>query len=268
MRPIVCLILLICALVVAPAVAQDAVPPAAPEAGPSWDGTLRRIHAPILMYHYVSPLPPDWDAVRKDLTVLPDLFRAHMEYLFYEGYTPISLYDLNDALLNGRPLPAKPVVLTFDDGYEDHYATVFPMLRQFKFTATFFVITGAADANRPGYLTWDQIREMSDAGMDMEAHTKNHVELDGLTYDELVYEMLGSLESLAHYTGHASHMFSFPVGRYDDLTLQVAAQMPIWRAVTTENGALHTTDNRFELSRTRISFDTSVDALAAILRDN
>ncbi|MCA9908976.1 MAG: polysaccharide deacetylase family protein, partial [Anaerolineae bacterium] len=102
----------------------------------------------------------------------------------------------------------------------------------------------------------------------MEAHTKNHVELDERTYDELVYEMLGSMESLGHYTGRPSHMFSFPVGRYDDLTLEVAAQMPIWRAVTTQSGALHTTDNRFELARTRIHFDTSVDALAAILRDN
>jgi len=261
------LILILCALAVIPVAAQTEAPAAEPDAPPAWDGTLRRIHAPILMYHYVGQLPPDWDATRQDLTVLPELFSAHMEYLFYEGYTPISLYDLNEALLDGRPLPAKPVVLTFDDGYRDHYDNVFPLLRQFGFTGTFFIITGAADDNRPGYMTWDEIGEMADAGMSMEAHTKNHVELDGRTYDELVYEMLGSMESLGHYTGRASHMFSFPVGRYDDLTLDVAAQLPIWRAVTTQPGTLQTTDNDFELPRVRIHWDTDVDRLAAILRE-
>lgn len=253
-------------LPVLPAASQEATPPApAPAPGPAWDGTLRRIHAPILMYHYVGSLPPDWDAVRRDLTVSPALFRAHMEYLFYNGYTPISFYDLHDALMTGRALPAKPVILTFDDGYTDHYANALPILREFGFTATFFIITAAADENRPDHLTWPQIIEMADAGMSMEAHTKNHVELDGRTYDELIYEMLGSMESLGHYTRRQPHMFSYPVGRYDDLTLQVAAQLPIWRAVTTEPGTLHTTDNALTMTRMRIHEDTSVAALASIL---
>lgn len=237
-----------------------------PESSASqWDGTLRRIRVPILMYHYISELPEDADDIRVGLTVSPSLFRAHMNYLHEQGYTTISLYDLDNALLQGTPLPPKPVILTFDDGYLDHYTNVFPVLREYGFTGTFFIITGLADQKAQGYMTWDQIRTMAAAGMNMESHTKTHADLRDRDYDFLVYELLGSLESLAAINGHQSHMFAYPVGRYDDATLSVLGQLPVWRAVTTQPGLLHTTDNRLELPRQRITGNMSVSGLAYIL---
>ncbi len=247
------------------ALAQMPTPTATDRAEPLWDGTYRRIRVPILMYHYVSELPEDADDVRTDLTLSPEIFRAHMERLFFGGYTSVSLYDVNEALLAGTALPAKPVVLTFDDGYIDHYTNVFPALRQYGFTATFFIITGQVDAANPAYLSWDQIREMSDAGMDMEPHTKSHVDLRERDYDFLVYEMLGSVESLQAYTGRTPHMFSYPIGNYDDATLSVASTLPIWRAVTTQNGDLLTNDNRLELPRLRIHNFTGVTGLLQLV---
>lgn len=238
---------------------QNAVPP-------SGDGTLRRIHVPILMYHYVSELPPDADATRIDLTVRPDMFRTHMQDLKDDGYTTITLYQLDDALLNGTPLPAKPIILTFDDGYIDHYVNVFPILKEYGFIGTFFIITGMPDNHVPGYVTWEQIREMSDAGMDMESHTKTHQDLRNRDYDFLVYELLGSAQSLQAYTGREPHMFAYPVGHYDDMTLNVLHQLGMWRAVTTESGSLETTDNRLELPRLRVSGDTGVSGLEYLLR--
>src|SRR5690606_1856222 len=138
------------------------------------DGTMRRIHVPILMYHYVSPLPPDADDIRRDLTVLPDVFERQLVYLANEGYQTISLYQLYDALMNGAPLPPKPIILTFDDGYIDHYQYVFPALQRHGMTGTFFVITGRTDSNDPAYMSWAQINEMARAGMSMEPHTKYH----------------------------------------------------------------------------------------------
>jgi hypothetical protein len=173
---------------------------------PTWDGTLRRIRVPILMYHYVSYLPSDADEYRRDLTITPDMFLAHLAYLKQQGYETISLYQLDEALVNGTPIPPKPVILSFDDGYIDHYVNVFPALKAYGFTGTFFVITGLADANRPDYLNWRQIREMADAGMSMESHTKDHVDLRGKDYHFLVYQLLGSLESLSAYTGRSVHM--------------------------------------------------------------
>ncbi len=235
---------------------------------PAWDGTYRRIRAPILMYHYVSELPRDADDTRLDLTTTPQTFHEHLDYLVSHGYTPISLYQLDDALLIGTPLPDQPVVLTFDDGYADHYAVVFPLLRQFGFTATFFIITGMADDHDPEHLSWEQIRTMSEAGMDMESHTKTHPDLRGRSYDFLVYELLGSAQSLEAYTGKTPHMFAYPSGQYDDETLTVLKTLSVWRAVTTNPGITATTDNRLELPRQRIHNYTGVDQLAELLIGN
>lgn len=229
------------------------------------DGTLRRIRVPILMYHYISPLPEDADPIRTDLTIDPSLFRAHVQYLSEAGYTTISLAELDTALLTGAPLPPKPIILTFDDGYIDHYTEVFPILKEHNFTGTFFIITARADANSADYLNWSQISEMAEAGMTMASHTKNHPDLRDRDRDFLVYEMLGSLESLAAHTDEPTLMFSYPAGQYDDLTLQIARELNIARAVTTQPGMLHTTDNRLELPRVRVHGNTSVSGLEYLL---
>jgi peptidoglycan/xylan/chitin deacetylase (PgdA/CDA1 family) len=233
--------------------------------GVAWDGTLRRIRVPILMYHYVSEPPEDADEIRIALSITPSMFRQHMDFLFFQGYTPISLYHLHEALLTGLPLPPKPVILTFDDGHIDHYTNVFPVLREYGFTATFFIITATADHNHPDHLSWDQIAEMARAGMSMESHTRDHVDLRGRDYDFLVYQLLGAQESLEYYTGRTPHFFAYPAGNYDAMTLTVLRTLPVWRAVTTRPGVLHTTDNALALPRLRISNTTGVPGLRMLL---
>lgn len=234
----------------------------------TFDGTLRRIHVPILMYHYVSELPEDADEYRQDLTVMPAIFYAHMQYLYEQGYTTISLYQLHEALYTGAELPPRPVVLTFDDGHIDHYETVLPILQEFGFTGTFFIITGLADVNHPEYMTWGQIQILAEAGMDMESHTKTHRDLRERDVDFLVYEILGSIESLEAHLQRPARIFSYPAGRYDDLTLAVLGSTPVIRAVTTRFGAYHTSDNRLELPRLRVSGDMGVSGLAHLLNSS
>ncbi len=229
------------------------------------DGTLRRINVPILMYHYVSPLPLDADQLRVGLTLSPEMFRQHIQYLRDAGYSTVSLYQLHDALIAGTPLPPKPIVLTFDDGYIDHYTVVFPILREFGYTGTFFIITGKADASESNYVSWDQINEMADAGMSMEAHTKNHVDLRERDYDFLVYQILGSIESLQAHTQQDTRIFAYPAGRYDEATLAVLESLAVWRAVTTESGTLHTSDNLLEVTRLRVNGEMSVAGLGQLL---
>lgn len=231
----------------------------------SGDGTLRRLRVPILMYHYVSELPPDADGIRIGLTVLPNVFAQHIDYLKQENYSTISLYEMNEALEFGTPLPPKPVILTFDDGHIDHYTNVFPILQNAGFTGTFFIATQFVDNNRPEYMSWSQIQEMAMAGMSMEAHTKTHSDLRLRSYDFLVYEIVGSMESLDFHTGIQPRMFAYPVGRYDADTLAVVDSTSILRAVTTQPGSYHTTDNRLEVSRLRISNETGVPGLAYLL---
>jgi len=229
------------------------------------DGTLRRIRVPILMYHYVSELPPNADDIRIGLTISLQRFREHMHYLQSGGYTTISLYEIHLALEYGIPLPQRPVVLTFDDGYIDHYINVFPILQDYGFIGTFFIVTDFADTRRPGYMSWEQIAEMAAAGMSMESHTKSHSDLRERSYDFLVYEILGSVESLTSHTSIEPHMFAFPAGRYDTDVLNVLDTTHIFRAVTTEPGTYHTTDNHFLMPRMRITPETGIGALQYLL---
>lgn len=229
------------------------------------DGTLRRIFVPILMYHYVSPLPESADDIRRGLTVEPHIFDAHLRYFRDQGYDAISLYDLHSALQWGSPLPPKPIVLTFDDSYLDHYEIVFPMLKEFGFVGTFFVITGHSDNANPNHMTWAHINEMALAGMSMEPHTKRHIDLRNRDADFLIYEIMGSLESLEAFTNHVPRFFAYPAGRYDALTLQILQTTPIFRALTTESGAYHTTTNYFEMPRLRVSGNMSVPALSGLI---
>src|SRR5689334_16807037 len=132
-------------------------------------------------------------------------------------------------------------------------------------TGTFFVITQFADNNAENYLTWAEIEEMQAGGMSMEAHTKNHVDLRDRDYDYLVFEIVGSIESIEAHTGSHSQMFAYPVGRYDDNTLAVMASTDVLRAVTTQLGIWQTSDNRLEVPRMRITNETNVSALIYLL---
>ncbi len=254
-------------LLIAPLASAQSVPaPPATHETSAWDGTLRRIRVPILMYHYISAPPADADVYRIDLSVPPELFRQHLALLSAEGYQTITFDDLYSALNTGSGLPAKPVILTFDDGYEDNYTAAFPLLREFGFSGTFFVMTAGPDLNSPNYMTWAQIAEMAAAGMQMESHTRDHPDLRGRDNDFLVYQLLGAEESLAAHTGQTPRVFAYPAGQYDDAVLSMLRSLGVKHAVTTAHGALHTTDGALELPRIRVRASTDTAVLAGLLQ--
>ena len=144
------------------------------------------------MYHYLSSPPSDADRYRRDLSVSPELFEQHLAYLKEQGYQTISLDDLTYSLALGRPLPSgeKPILITFDDGYLDNYQNAFPLLQKYGFTGVFFVVTELAERASAGmiapdglryadaYMTWDQLRAMTAAGMEVECHARVHEDSD------------------------------------------------------------------------------------------
>jgi peptidoglycan/xylan/chitin deacetylase (PgdA/CDA1 family) len=207
---------------------------------------------PILMYHYVSELPEDADIYRRDLTVSPEDFREQLQYLADEGYHCISLTDIHHYLTRGIPLPERPVVLSFDDGYVDAYEIVFPLLLEFGLSGTFFVLATPAHLASPHYLSWDQMKEMSDAGMDIQGHGRDHIDLTRESYDSLVYQILGIREAVEYHTGRAPLFFCYPSGRYDDDVIAVVQGAGYWGAVTTEWGRTHTQDGAYVMPRIRM----------------
>ncbi len=96
-----------------------------------------------------------------------------------QGYHSITLNQLMDALYYGGPLPKKPIILTFDDGYEDAYQFAYPLLKAHGFSGMFYIITGKVGWQ--GQATWDQLRTMLANGMQMGSHTVHHVDM-GDTY--------------------------------------------------------------------------------------
>src|ERR1043166_1123322 len=106
-----------------------------------WDYTERVTHVPILMYHYVDTPPKDADRVLQDLTVTRANFVEQVKWLSEQGYHSITPDQLVAALWQGAKLPSKPVMFTFDDGYANAWYNVTPVLLDYGYTGTFFVIT-------------------------------------------------------------------------------------------------------------------------------
>lgn len=243
------------------------LPPPAPTAAiaPTPDGTVRTARVPILMYHYLSVPPADANIYRLDLSVTPDLFAAHLDAIQQAGYTTISLYTWLAHLTQGAPLPDKPVVLTFDDGYRDAYENAFPLLRSRGMTATFFVVTDFIDEQRPEYLTWDMVREMYAGGMSIESHGRNHVSLKNKDADYLIWQALGSLETIEYELGVRPRFISYPAGDYDQTTIDIFHSANYWAGFTTQQGATHSSDDLFRVKRVRVHGDTSPEQLLRLL---
>ncbi|MBE2225541.1 MAG: polysaccharide deacetylase family protein, partial [Anaerolineae bacterium] len=156
-------------------------------------------------------------------------------------------------------LPEKPVILTFDDGYLDNYENAFPILQEFGFIGTFFVITDLADQGAAGYANWEQLEEMAAAGMRIESHTKSHPDLTENNRDGIIFQLLGSQETIAAHIGYTPRYLCYPGGRYNEETMQLLAELDFWGATTTQGGTWHNFEERYEWSRQRMRYETTMD---------
>ena len=252
-----------------PTVTPTAEPTATPTVTPTPTATYppppEEVNVPILMYHYISELPPDADHYRADLTVPPERFEEQLRYLQTQGYQTIHLVDIYDTLSTGKPLPENPIVLTFDDGYKDAYTNVFPMLQTYGFTAEFFMLATPSHFEAPHYLSWNDVRELADNGMSMQAHGRDHYDMTNRSYDFLVYQILGAKEAVEAHSDRNVTFFCYPSGRYDDDTQAVVASAGYLGAVTTQWGATQRLDNRYTWSRIRIKGAWALDTFDTIL---
>lgn len=163
----------------------------------------------ILEYHMVSTTD---DEDSRPYNVPPDEFRQHLDYLREQGYTAITLQDFMRARKGKQELPAKPVILTFDDGYEDNYTTLLPILEEYGIRANVFMVTNMI--GREGYLTWDELRDMQNRGIEIGSHTADHLPLPNLPADVQEKEVHLS-KLLLEWNGIKTVFhFSYPNGAY------------------------------------------------------
>lgn len=177
---------------------------------------------PILTYHYIANNPNAKDLARDTLEVSPDKFEAQMNYLSSHGYTPISLDTLFAIFSKQASSPLKPIVLTFDDGYIDFYTTVYPILTRFNFHAVSFIPTGLIGAGY--YMNWSQIKEIASSGLvTFEDHTISHANLAGLSYGQVLKQMVDSKKELQSQTGYPVNFIAYPYGISNSLVQQAAS---------------------------------------------
>ena len=204
------------------------------------------------MYHYISEPPEDADKYRVDLSVAPEDFRRQMAYLAENGYNTITFEDLSRAIADQQDLPNKPVIITIDDGYRDNYENAFPILREYGLTATIFLVTDPIDQGNPNYMSWAMVEEMAAAGIRFGPHSKNHPDLRGKSRATLIWQILGSQETVAAHVGYSPLYFAYPSGRFDENTIAILKELNFWGAVTTLGGKWHGFNDRFEWTRVRV----------------
>ncbi len=205
---------------------------------------------PILMYHEVNY------EVHNSLYLSVDNFKAHLDYFEKAGITPISMKQLTDHWQKKTPLPEKPIVLTFDDGYRSMYTIVYPLLLERGWSGTFYCISGNCESAE--HLTEEMIKEMADGGMEIGSHTVSHANLKELSGDALQNETASSKAALEDITGKAVTQFSFPYGKVSNAARNEVKNAGYACAVTTEWG--FATSNQLPYKLKRLSIDSEITA--------
>lgn len=214
------------------------------------------VNVPVLMYHAVSD--DIWSSI-DELFVSPSDMEAQLAYLVDNGYDAIWFEDLSHIEDYD-----KPVILTFDDGYEDNYTELFPLLKKYGVKATIFVIAGAPN-NQQHMATEQQIREMSTSGLvSIQSHSYSHPDMDGLDYESTQYEMAQSKKLITRIAGKEPIVLCYPTGRYNGYTLQLGPDYYMF-GIKMNGGLYNTSDNPFLVNRYYVSRYTDLYSFAAYL---
>jgi peptidoglycan/xylan/chitin deacetylase (PgdA/CDA1 family) len=228
---------------------------------------------PVLLYHHIGSERP---GAYPYLTVQPRRFERHMRWLSTHGYTTITPSDWMAWRNEGRALPHRPVMITFDDAYADLCKFAFPTLKKYGFRATVFVATELIgrtnewDENRFTQfplMSEPQLREWASEGViELGAHSRTHPDLTSLDGDdELIAETKGSREILEALVGKPVVSFAYPYGSYHERSRD-AVSRAFDLAFTTQPGLNTLGTDPFLLRRTEIMPGDTIATLATGLR--
>ncbi len=205
------------------------------------DDRLGRI--PVLMYHEIG------DVANNNYVRLHE-FESQMEWLAANGYHSVTLAQVYRHINDFEPLPPKPIVISFDDGYLTFYTLAVPILERHSFVAVNFIITDMV--GRTEHMDWDQIRSVAAAGMEIGSHTLSHVDLRNVSNQRLERELVQSKQQLESQIGLPVHFFCYPSGRYAPHTPDAVKQAGYLGALTTNGGPVTPAQSPFLWHRVRI----------------
>lgn len=208
--------------------------------------------ATVLCYHIVeSPQDPRMEIGR-------DAFRQQMRYLSMTGYNVIPLHELYDYITGKRAsIPRNAVVITIDDGWRSTYTEVFPEMQKLGFPFTVFIYPRIIGQTSHA-LTWKQVKEMADAGVDVESHSFSHPFLtkrrhtawdDHDYYQWLDRELEGSKKMIERETGHTVSFLAYPYGDYDHYLVAACARAGYAAALTCDYGRVRKASDPLRMKR-------------------
>jgi len=207
---------------------------------------------PVFLYHAVTDDPPEWIA---EFTVAPKEFAAHLDAVVDSGRTPVTISTLAAHLAGRAPLPARPVLLTFDDGFADLPGPTAETLARRGLPATAYLTTGAITPGGRSLLppapmmTLAEAKPLEESGMEIGSHTVTHAQLDTLTARRLRHELLDSKTALEDTLGHAVPHLAYPHG-YNSPRVRAAAARAGYETATAVRHALSSDrDERYRIAR-------------------
>lgn len=197
---------------------------------------------PILMYHHVRPY------ANSEYAVSIDQFKKQMQWLYEEGYQTVSVNDMVTAIQQGKMLPKKSIILTFDDGFMDVYENAYPILTELGYTATMYLIEDVI--NEPTYVTDQVIEELISAGWELGHHSKSHAYLPSLM--NLDEEVCDSRVRLIERFNQPFDSFAYPFAAKDEKSIQAVKDCGYTSGAGNGSFTIHTEERLFFFSRREI----------------
>ncbi len=213
------------------------------------------VAVPVLYYHLIDdhlygPYP--------SMFVSPKEFDKQMAYLKSNGYTVISLDEIEQAARY-----TKPAIITFDDGYADNYTNAYPILKKYNFKATIFLISGLI--GKPGYLNKEEIGKMQDL-VSFQSHTVSHPYLTKLSAKLQDYELAESQKEIEAIAGRKVDALAYPIGDYNRQVIDITRRYYKYAVLMLPGGIYHTGDDPYLIKRLNIQRSLSIDGFSKKIR--
>lgn len=222
------------------------------------------IVAPMLLYHFVGRESLERDGnstTRFDVTAAN--FDAQLALLRQLGYQTVTVAEIAAALRGEGVLPERPIAITFDDGWVEQYNIAFPLLQKYGMKATFYIPSSYPTGGR--LMTWEQLGELRDAGMEIGAHTRKHVNLLTVSAADASYEISGSKSVLEAKLDITVESIAYPYGLYSGSTVALAQKAGYRAAVALNASPKQSLSNLYALRRFEIHGAHTLTDLIAYL---
>jgi peptidoglycan/xylan/chitin deacetylase (PgdA/CDA1 family) len=216
----------------------------------------KEVKIPIITYHYVEVVTDERDFIRKNLAILPGTFENQIKELRAKGYEPIFVKEIPD-IIKGTLKPEKsPVALTFDDGYEDFYTNVLPIIKRNNVKVTAYIVPNFI--GHLNYMTKTQLQEVIASGLvEIGSHTNDHADLPNSLDENAKATISNSKTTLENMFNIKVVTFSYPYGFYNEKIAEMVKDAGYTAAVSEVEGTEQSLKNLYYLSRIRVGyFDT------------